>query len=388
MLDSNDHLIVGWTGGVNGEIYVNSVDSTLAFASERWTNPIRIPNPQSNGSNPSIVAGPNRELYLAFAVPLNEDRGVYVTKSEDGGTTWSDAIRVFDGVGKGWEMIGELSFARTGDGVLHIAWTRDSLPGGIGGLELDYSRSTDDGESWQDARQIAARPILWSRIVGLGNHTVHILWQEDSLSEPILNHEYSTDSGMEWSKSVSLSSSGDMIGALALAVNPQSGLNLVKVVRDLERDDLVLQHYSWDGEQWNTQEDTPLDLGADTQIDGVAASINNDGYLNVLCTTRRFNIDTGEFDYRLVYTARQLDFNGTSPVIEPTIIPTQIVLPTPTLTAAPLPSPTIQLENPVQTDTAIAMSNSSGGLVLGVGLAVFIVVGAFITWIIRRRRML
>jgi len=107
----------------------------------------------------------------------------------------------------------------------------------------------------------------------------------------------------------------------------------------------------------------------------------------VVCTTGQYNNDTGLFNYYLVYTGRKLDLGEVSSNPEPILNPTPIVLPTLTPTEPPLPTPTIQLENPVQSSSPLSLEASNSGLILGVGLAIFIVGGAFMAWIVARRRL-
>lgn len=376
-LDSNDRLIVGWSGGVAGDLFFNTVDATLAFAINRWTNPVPVPSPRETSSSPKLYYDANGTIFLAYLIPLNEDRGVYITHSEDQGVTWSDPVKVFDGVEAGWDMIGSLSFSGTQNGALHLLWTRSTPPGGIGNTELWYSHSEDSGSTWSEATQIADAPVIWSQVLGVGEQSVHIAWQEDTPDQPTLNHEISIDGGLSWQKTSGVSSPGDVAGAVTLAANQGSGVSLLRIVRDASLGQLVLQHYTWGGDSWSSEASLSLGLGVNTPVTGLSTDITPDGRMDVLYSTDEYSDQAGVFNHYIYYTSRQLDVTGETIAIVPTLTPTPELTPTASPTPPPPPTPTPQLNNVDLGQNNSPLSGSSGGLIIGVSLAFVIVALAF-----------
>jgi hypothetical protein len=70
-----------------------------------WSTPASLSEAGSSGSWPQIGADAAGNLYALYAVPLNEGRGIYFARSEDGGATWSESRQVFDAAAQGWAMV-------------------------------------------------------------------------------------------------------------------------------------------------------------------------------------------------------------------------------------------------------------------------------------------
>jgi len=124
-----DRLHVVWSGGRSGEIFYSRAYVRDAYVPGGWSEPQPLPAPGDVGSEPVIVADLVGTLHVVYAVPLNEGRGIYYTRSADGGETWSEAQVVFDAAAAGWAMVDHPSLAVDQQGTLHVAWVRAPLPG-------------------------------------------------------------------------------------------------------------------------------------------------------------------------------------------------------------------------------------------------------------------
>ena len=142
--DSRGRLMVTWVGGQSGDLYFSWANAGKAAAKSEWSEATKLPVLHPTASSPDILID-GLTVYVAYAIPLNEDRGIYIIRSEDGGVTWSDPIRVFDGAVAGWDQIDHPRLAMTEDGGLHILWTREPLPGWGNSLGIYYARSMDQG---------------------------------------------------------------------------------------------------------------------------------------------------------------------------------------------------------------------------------------------------
>jgi len=110
--------------------------------------------------------GPHRgNVYMLSSVnpPGGDPLDVMFARSTDGGSTWSNPVRVND-VATGWQWFGTMSVAPNGR--IDVIWndTRND-PGGYDS-ELFYSSSTDAGETW--SANLALTPP-WDPHIGWPN---------------------------------------------------------------------------------------------------------------------------------------------------------------------------------------------------------------------------
>ncbi len=255
-LDAKGHLLTVWSGG-DGEIYFSLADSRQATSSSDWATPQTLPSLRPLGSSPSIIVDKSGTIYVAYAVPLNEERGVYLTQSKDDGKTWSQPIQIFDGAAAGWEMVDKPILALAGEGQLHVLWIRSTIPSGTGPQALYYARSEDGGQTWSAAQEVVEKHVVWSDLIGLDGGLVYRLWQEDSAGRGMVWHQYSTDDGVTWSNPTSISSFGGSNGPITFSVDSAGGLHLL-LLNDRGEGLFSLQHWSWQGDRWVTQEGLEL----------------------------------------------------------------------------------------------------------------------------------
>ena len=91
---------------------------------------------------------------LASVDPAGDDPlDVMITRSEDGGVTWSDPVRVNDDVGSNWQWFGTMSVAPNGR--IDVIWndTRDTGADNISALY--YASSDDGGRTWSPNQQLS-----------------------------------------------------------------------------------------------------------------------------------------------------------------------------------------------------------------------------------------
>lgn len=386
-IDPNSRLFVCWRGGESGEMLLNWVDAATAYATSRWSDPIIIPSPHPLTSNPNIIVDDKGTIFVAYLIPFNEDRGVYLIKSEDGGLTWGAPVPVFNAASAGWDMVDQLHMTKTGDGDIYLLWTRSTTPEGVGARALYYSKSIDGGMTWNEPSPVTDQPIAWSQIVGVGEQTVHIVWQEVQHGEYVINHSYSLDGGITWNRSGNLVGQEVVPGGVYLLVDKIGQVRLIRIVKDRDSNELALQGFLWGGEQWDMQDNVGLGWNINTQIVGLVATITQDGRLSVLYTANYIDQLVGLQYQALNYMDRRVDLP--LDFATPTSVPTNTPQPTPLPegTPTPLPSPTPQLSQPTTPGTGGDNGLLSSGLIIGVGLALVIVVLATGAEFVRKRNM-
>ena len=135
-----------------GTLYFSRATSGNAATASSWSTPTRL-GIGHDGEIGSVdvawdAAG---TVYVAYSVPVNDERGIYLVQSKDQGTTWSEPLQVFDGAAAGFDLVGAPSLLTSENGFLHIIWKQQSIQGdGVPQpISLYYARSEDGGRYLQ-----------------------------------------------------------------------------------------------------------------------------------------------------------------------------------------------------------------------------------------------
>jgi hypothetical protein len=379
-IDSNGRLYVAWSGGQSGEIYFSWANASLASSTLEWATPQALPIARSVGSSPDLLIDETGVLYIVYAIPLNEDRGIYITQSPDGGETWSTPVRIFDGVADKWEMVDQPHLSETPNGDLHIIWTRYSAPKGQGPVGLYYAHSEDGGRTWSNSEEVVTAPVLWSEIRGDSRGIVHRVWQESKNDLPVIWFEFSLDDGKTWSRPTNISGLESNRGSATLIVDRSGRVHLLQISQEITGN-LFLREWIWEEDHWTAGES--LKIGNGTLKDGkiLAADISPDGYLAVLIFKLTKDPSTEDVMGEIVFTGRSLDLPALSPAQvqsstpnpQPTVDITSTPETIPTSTQAINPKTTEVKLNPMDSDPR-GSSNSRLGVIAGVASTGVIIV--------------
>jgi hypothetical protein len=390
VIDPEGRLFVVWSGGDSGEIHFSWAAADQTYRSSDWTYPMQLPSPVAAGSSPDIYIHGMDRLSVAYAVPLNETRGVYLVSSENAGDTWSDPKQVFNAIENGWDMVDEPKLTVSMDGTFHILFTRFSLPGGRGPLSLHYARSVDGGTTWTEPVTVAEQQIYWSQISTGESDLIHRMWQglDSASNRPVVYHQYSLDNGANWS-SIEVLSTLQLMGPVDLVVDSAGRLHLIMSVTH-STGEIGLEYWVWSGDRWTADQGLILAERETISVDSLTASVTSSGRLGVVYSgaillTVSDPLGATESNllgtHILAYTSRDLDLLAA--ILPP--IPELPRSPTQTAESAPLESPelttTIDLLAPAEEEPPTPLNGSADntwmGLVLGAGLAVVLVAVAF-----------
>lgn len=353
-----------WSGGQTGEIFYSRANVREAYGAGGWSTPQTLPAPVALGSWPRIVADPYGMLHVVYAVPLNEGRGIYYTRSIDGGEGWSEAGLVFDAAAEDWVMVDHPTLAVDEEGTVHVAWVRASLPGSFPPQGIYYARSTDGGQTWSKAVLIAEGAYDWPQIVATLAGQVHLLWNDASGNRGWWQ-QWSTDSGEHWTRSTRVRGFRDAPGPIGAAADGSGGLHLVGLSHD-DVGEPALAYTTWNGREWSAQE--MFRLGPGSRIKpGVGMALHLEtGRLHVA-----LRATTGDSTLEVWRASRAV------PAVEVTPAPTLTPPPTATTNPTPTPTPTLRPDltyaptlpgtNPVEVPIPIAIG---GGTVAVVVVAV------------------
>ncbi len=388
-LDAKDRLLLTWVDSSTGDVLFSWSNLQQAGFPSGWEVSTIVPTPSRLIDAPDVAADSTGRIVIAYTVSLNEDRGVYVVQSTDNGATWSPIIKAFDGVAAQWEFVESPKIAIGGDGTLHLLFTRRSTwssdPSG-----LYYSRSQDGGVTWSPAQMVSEGVITWSALVAFGNGTLHRLWQEnDGLVIANLS-QVSRDNGVSWGRKLDVTGVSDSPSQIALAQSASGQMTFVQLTRkeDLAAPSLQklsVQDAVWDGTNWNPQPRHELSIrnrGVETVI---TAGLSSTGYLGILLSAVHVS-SKGEIQRQVFSLGRFVsdlknDSNRVLPVIP---VPTYSIAATSVQTSG---SQIQQITPTVDTSVLFDSNNPSEGMtknIVGLLLIVSVLAVLFVVVFIRR----
>ncbi len=119
------NLLMVWRNQKGNQIFFSLVALDRVGSSSEWMESEILPSPEGLCSSPALGVGRDSAIYVAYAVVVNEGRGIYIDRSIDGGRTWEEPVQVFDGQSSAWEMVDKPVLAFS-ENRIHVLWQRKS----------------------------------------------------------------------------------------------------------------------------------------------------------------------------------------------------------------------------------------------------------------------
>lgn len=305
----NGRLLITYTSGEFGELKYSWASASRANNISEWNPAVTLPSINTSASNPDIASSADGQIFVVFAVPLNEQRGIYITKSLDDGVTWTQPRMIFDAVANDWPRVDQPHIGITSNGTIHVIWTRLPLPGDLNTTGIYYSKSSDGGETWSQEETVVDTEVGWTDIITFDGQTIHRVWSETTRTALALWHEVSKDGGLTWTRSTVFSSFGDSENFISSALSPSGELYLSMIV-NISQDNWGLRHWIWNGERWANQDYLQLDLESGEYVISHAAAFNPRGYLSILYTTKKTTDSVDQYAFYEI----QREFESTVPL--------------------------------------------------------------------------
>lgn len=382
-IDSQQRVMLAWVDGTNGDLLFSWANLDQASKPSEWEASVVLPSPSQLNSSPDIVVDASGRVVVAYAVPLNENRGVYLVQSTDNGFTWSPYFRVFDGVLSEWDVIDSPKITLSGDGKLHILFTRQSLRQGQP-VGLYYLQSQDGGATWSDPQNVSESAISWSDIVAYDDQTVHRLWQEDNGLVVANLSQVSQDGGTSWGKLLDITDVAEQSSPVTLATNSQGQLSFIQLKIEnfagAGDDILTLHDWKWDGSRWNPETTRELVFKGRGEY-AVTAGITSENFLGVSLSAEYRNV-TGTLQNEVISFSRFRDVSNNQSRGAVAVIPTSL-LPSESPIAFPGSSPVPTVNSAVLFESNDPSEGMTKNLV-GVALIGVTAIAAFLL-LIRRR---
>lgn len=285
------------------------------------------------GGSPALTVDLLGRLHVVYAVPFNEGRGIYYTRSDDHGESWQEVVRVFDAVIEDWTSVNHPSVTVDERGTIHVVWVRASLPDHEVSQSVYYAQSMDHGETWTDAILLADGAYDWPQVgVNFAGQVVVML---QDLTRNIAEYRSSSDYGLTWGYLSQVPGLQALVGR-AVLLQDRSGRLHIAALDTQAGSGVTLHHLIYAGGQWSgpdsvalTSVDAPVDgmilavAGELGVVDGVGlgSQLGDDGLTPVIWHTRRTIESQAPFE----------------PDFAPAPTPTPIPGPTPTPTPTPRP---------------------------------------------------
>lgn len=211
------HLI--WGGGSNA-LYYASVPAALAGRPQAWSKPKVVGFAITEAA---IAVGIDGTIYIAYADTLAVG-DVSLTRSNDGGTSWSSPSRV--AVTAEGTMPGRIGLALDDLGGIHATWTEHALPDGWPLTGVFYARSLDRGKSWQTPLMVDDGLHGEIGVAAMGGAQVHLVWRSNIGGDGTF-HQWSGDGGGSWSPPDAFGDRGGISGMPSFAVDSAGSLHFV-----------------------------------------------------------------------------------------------------------------------------------------------------------------
>jgi hypothetical protein len=391
-----DRLIVVWTTGTTGQLYYSWADISRAASTFEWSKAVELPTVSALAKSPNLLVTPDGTIYVAYAIPVNEGRGIYYVSSNDGGETWGETSQLYAVTEPGWQVIDSPKMASSGDDVLHVLWRRDRIFGDAGAVGLYYARSEDRGQTWSTPQIVSNDPIQAAWIVDAADEGLHRFWLTSLEAENSLFHDASVEQGINWRVQDNLTGFGEIPGTASPFVNSLGKVNIAQASEN-SPGNLVINHQEDDNGLWTILDSLVLGDGFVSEITSLAAQEMASGRLVLAYTFNQTQPAEGELPYRLYLATQSKDavqITATAEAQSATLItatatPVATVKPTqPAETPAPVvsspsPSPFVPLSTSAPAAPG-ANIDTATGIALSGGLAVLVVVVFFVYNRLRR----
>lgn len=175
-LDARGGLVAAWEDrrAATPTVYVARLaePASGAWGPEARATPLGV-----HAAQPSLAAGPDGTLYLAY----QGSPGIYLSASPDGGATWGRPQRIDDEAGNAYT---DPRVAVDAEGRVHCIWCQlrvDVV------AEIVAARSADGGATW-GPRAVLGGTTATAEPLDLiaGGDGVHAAWSDDSGGAPVL----------------------------------------------------------------------------------------------------------------------------------------------------------------------------------------------------------
>ena len=200
-LGEDGMLHLAWSEGNTGPIFYTNAPALEAYSARAWERPTSFGFP---AYRMKLVVDNKNDLHLMFINFYGQEPGVYYTRSDDVGETWSTSVWLDPDIPT-YDTPNVLKFLRDDQGDLHASWyyAATDLSSPLGEW-VRYINSFDGGITWtspfsvdraDDTVDELRQPFPGLAVAG---DTVHMVYAGNNITQR--EHRYSLDRGVTWSE--------------------------------------------------------------------------------------------------------------------------------------------------------------------------------------------
>ncbi|MCP4356680.1 MAG: hypothetical protein GY796_01520 [Chloroflexi bacterium] len=242
-VDSDGQLHLVWTEGNSGPVYYASVPAHDASSAQNWSLPLRIDIPAFELQLKVDSKGVLHLLYIQF---FGQDLGIYYTRSEDRGESWTLPVWLDPDIPINQFPARVQLVMDEADG-LHAVWYYNNDLGVA--TWARYTHSLDGGENWSRPLTIddldGGISVLPQPILAVQDQSVHIVW--GGAGSSYRNHLISNDRGQTWLPPNRIF--GDLHGAAeqdSMVTDADGRIHFAGQIRP----PAAIYHAYWDQDEW------------------------------------------------------------------------------------------------------------------------------------------
>ncbi|NOZ05028.1 MAG: exo-alpha-sialidase [Chloroflexi bacterium] len=211
-----------------------STDGGVTWSANR---PIRPTDPSAARRAPDIVAGSGGKVYVVWEESAGgtADTDIMFASSADGGTSWATPVQAVFDVSSSYQRTPVLALDSAG--TLYVAW--EEQKGGNG--DIYVTRSTDGGAGWGYGVRVnddstTRDQTLPTLVAGTAGH-LYLAWSDARNGNDDIYFASSTNSGQSWSTNVKVNSDIGSTGQTEPSLARDGLGNLHLAWRDLRNGD-------------------------------------------------------------------------------------------------------------------------------------------------------
>jgi chitodextrinase len=184
---SKAHVHVVWTDYRNGNwdiFYNHSLDNGVT-----WDTDKRLSIQSTKSTFPAIAVN-GTDVHVVWVQNIDGIGEIYYKNSYDKGNSWERGLTLTD---SGFDA-GPPAIAKNGD-YIHIVWHENRGDNN----EIYYRRSTDNGVTWKDEKQ-----LTWlgadseKSAIAVNGDYIHVVWSDLRKKNWEIYYKRSTDNGVTW----------------------------------------------------------------------------------------------------------------------------------------------------------------------------------------------
>jgi hypothetical protein len=400
---SGNHLFATWVDAKTGTLYFSSSDVNLASDPGQWQSPTLINGIQAASQNVDIGVDPNGVISIAYSLPINENRGIYVVHSADSGSTWSQPVMVFDAAKAGWEGTDIPHLLLNPDGSQQILWTKSGSSSNQEDGGLYSSTSTDQGNTWSTPSQLYQGAVQSSGFQLQGTRAI-AYWSTQKQDQITLSYRITTDQGKDWSSQIDFVKTKDP-GEIYSFLITNRDISIYQV-QLTGKQGIKVDQWNWDGTQWidvgnadltGSAQNEPTAQSVTYQLQDLLVAQTENGnqilaYLVLPASTSAQNLQQ-----HMYFSIQHDPSKGEQAILSPTVIPTPSSIPTQTISPSQTAVGFAQIggDSAIPTVlpgiipvTGLQAQNNWIGLIIGIGIAIglIILLAILVSWLSDRQK--